>query len=267
MNIYSLNTCITQACSVDGEIQSPVVKVVIEELREKYLYLYDMTDSSIFRYLGIFGWNMTKLSNFLESNEEIPLFLISLVYSNHWSDKRIEGLSADRLEYIVWNISRFVGLSTKYAVDLFFHLLQDTNIYSTPSIIFNTQEQLWACDENELINEAIFMWESNDFIAIEVDGVIIGHVKLKGEDTFISYVDSIDSKGNISLIKGGIYTLGNWNEITSIKIPATSEEVYVYRAQELDVNFLRLSLYENIDELMDNFKKQIKQHKLVYVAL
>jgi len=43
-----------QACLVDGEIQSPAVKIVVDELRERYLYLYDISDSSILGYLGIF---------------------------------------------------------------------------------------------------------------------------------------------------------------------------------------------------------------------
>ncbi|MDD3302203.1 MAG: hypothetical protein PHN31_01490 [Candidatus Gracilibacteria bacterium] len=105
-----------------------------------------------------------------------------------------------------------------------------------------------TCSDAEMYNVDTFFEEKITCNFIFVNGVLIGHVKDRGESTFLSY---INFKG---LKKGGIYTLKGGNHL-SIGFNAI---------ENIEVKFLRNSDFseKELDIGISNMYRKSKRYKL-----
>lgn len=118
-----------------------------------------------------------------------------------------------------------------------------------------------TCSENEEYNFDILSGRSKNYVLVRLRGQIIWHIKLSGEDTFFSYVNSANSLGELQLISWGIYSLDAWADITRPKYKELDSVTYIYDADELDINFLRMTRIPRWKELVDDFLTQVLTRK------
>ena len=174
----------------------------------------------------------------------------------------------DRREILKW-----IKLTEKKFLDLLVIRLRfSTKIYELITnrevnkwkIIFETEKRQGNCRDNEEINNRIFTWELKKFIILKVNWTILWHIKLKWENTFISYSDK--KLWASSLNKWWIYTVDNYKEICKSK-RVKDQYIYVCNLESMNVNFLRQSEIENFDTKVENHLSNIEQSEVIEYSL
>lgn len=114
-------------------------------------------------------------------------------------------------------------------------------------------------------NWEILSWKRHDFILIENQGVLIGHVKLVGVKSFVSFVNMKNERGDIVLVKWGVYTLDNWDRITSRQLYGFESNNHIFSSMTISLVFLKMLDIDNISHVIDCHLERIKWKNRVSV--
>lgn len=132
-----------------------------------------------------------------------------------------------------------------------------------PQIFDWSRNEQDNCHDNEYHNSEILDGKKHKFILIELNGRVLGHIKLNWEDTFLSYVDSRDSHWRIRLVKGGIYSISGYSKIVRKRV-REQDVNYVKKLYSLKVRFLRFSDIPEVRRKIDEHVWRISQRNKIY---
>lgn len=113
-----------------------------------------------------------------------------------------------------------------------------------------------TCSETEKFNLRIIKENRKNIIILKSQGVILGHIKLKGENTFLCYIDYFNKKRDPILIRGGVYAVSQkiQDKIYDKELEINSEKVLCINLNRIKLTFLRFLtdkslILSGIDEL------------------
>ena len=139
------------------------------------------------------------------------------------------------------------------------------NILSSNNIWFDQKISQGFCRTCNIKNRAIMANPNHkQCIYIELNGKLIGHIKLTWVKSFFSYVDMTNSQWDIVLLKGGAYSIDWYKDITSIHIKNFSQN-NIYRVNKLKIKFWKLLWWKIISDLLPQHLSQISHKNNVYI--
>lgn len=130
-----------------------------------------------------------------------------------------------------------------------------------PWIDLNYSGRLWVCGDNGYYNWKILRNGDHRFIVVRVSGNILGHIKLKWEDTFLSYVDAVNEDWKRVLKKGGIYTIEWVRKIVSNIQVKDDWKIYVHDTKWANFNYMRMSRLWRRDKIIDAHRAKIESRQ------
>lgn len=123
------------------------------------------------------------------------------------------------------------------------------------------------CSNLESTTEEILLSEK-DLILIKHKNLILGHIKNLGEKTFLSYVNIKDSKGNILLVKGLVYSISKsfQNRLFTKKIKIENNQILAIQINSFNLSPLRLIKSNNFS-LIDLFLQSLNEEDITEMQL
>ncbi|MCH8519927.1 MAG: hypothetical protein LAT82_04195 [Nanoarchaeota archaeon] len=266
------------------EIDSLFLKICSLASKSRlYIHFYSKLEhlGPIFRFGKLSNLTYKKLFKILILLDEINKYMKDELFLSFLEFELNEVIQINHLfiksdeEYQITFISFLELLSKQH----FFHLqklvirnflfnkslLDDSNCITLNSLkIINAKNFADNCQDLDNytgnIFDNIFKFESEKYILIKSEDIILGHIKLRGIKSFLCYVDVKDSKGNIILLKGLVYGINKRFEDKlfkkSLQIP--NNIILAINLNTIKLTPLRLISFDLLSKI-DTFIVYLKQ--------
>lgn len=134
---------------------------------------------------------------------------------------------------------------------------KEIDLVCVPWIKLTYSWRLWVCGDNWKFNGKILREDDHKFILIEVNGTLLWHIKIRWEDTFLSYVNAVDENWKMILKKWGIYTIQWKNTVMKEVKVEDNGKSYICAMPWANFNYMRMSRIRRRDELIDAHVEKI----------
>ena len=226
-----------------------------------------------------------NINNYLEFIKEVEFILKDMLkMCNRYKSKKSFGIGLGTIIYQIFNknliknnfelINFLKQIKSKVNIcgeDVLFVIMRNIyfkkkNFFSIENFkksklkILNDFSLSETCSDLEDFTENIFKTKKK-FILIKYESTIIGHIKLSGEKTFLSYVDFLNEE-KVSLIKGGVYSINKkFKYKLLLKKLDIGDKILILNIGSIKLNLMRLiniNLILKIDTFIEDLKKTQK---------
>lgn len=256
-------------------IQSSELKIVSPSERRKIISEFSLdwfTGLDINRLvLELLSWRDIKYVNFFLEKLRKELLISEsiswdLSFSDFWQKLYPIRIFFDKLSYTYY----LESTNSEHSIYLS-DIITPDHIYNIVDIeCFGSMINSAVCRDTNSYNHQILTDAQNieiPFMLVEINSEIVGHIKLKWEKTFLSYVNAKDKNWNITLIKGGIYSI--WkiyeNIITENRIDDFDKHNYIISLDKLSIDFEEISKFWYFSKKLEWHLERIWEKENIYI--
>lgn len=168
--------------------------------------------------------------------------------------------------YKFFNTSNPEGISLANILDPSDLINTDISFINRQDVFHSQVCRYTHIDNNSIIGLNVEKTPSIPYILVELNGVIIGHIKLKWQKTFLSYVNAKDSDGNISLIKWWIYWISyRYVDLLDNRVADIDNYNYVFQTKEFHLFFKEISKFWKFSEKLEEHIERIWEKENIYI--